>query len=302
MEQGQQARQLFCHPFFFGPDGEDGPKPVGHLLLQPRHVFMLQRCMLNLFHNRFDQLRFLPRTVRILAKVEPLDESACIFTLPLDPQVERSQTSHAEPTLHIPHHTAKEHSFLAQPRQPLFLVGSKHTAKHVAVTTQVFGPTMHHNVGAPLKRVLKTGRPKGRINEQNGTVTVSFLCVFCDVVGFSGGIEWSFEMDDISLLEIRRRAMERKHAGTAELLLDIEDPMRTVVTVTDGDTAWIQVKQGAFNNGARIVSRRVDVGAVWREYTWASVVDICGRRVRLQVMRGGYRGSEKTHVGIGDWD
>lgn len=248
MEQGQQARQFSCHPFFSSPDGEDGAKPVRHLPLQPRHVFVLQRCMLNLFHNGFDQLGFLPPTVRIFARVEPLDKSARILTLPFDPQVERSQTPHAEPTLHVPHHTAKEHSILAQARKPFVFLGGKHTAKHVAVTAQVFGPAMHHHVGAPFKRVLKTGRPKGRINEQYGSTAVCFICVFRDVVGFPGGIEWSFEMDDVSWLEIGRRAMERKHAGAAEPLLNFEDAMSTVVTVTDGDAAWVQVDIGGMES------------------------------------------------------
>lgn len=239
-EQLQLTRQSPGKTLALHDEGEDGPEPTGHLLLDPTLRTLLNTRMLDLRDHRFDVVVFLPHQ----RPRQPPNQTLRIGALSPDPHLQRPQTPHAQPPLQTAHDTPQKHPLRPQPIRPPGLPGRQHSPQHIAVAPKVLGATVHHNIGALLvaiqERVLQARRSERRVDQEQSTLPPRDLLISANVLRGPERIQRSLEVDDIARSQLVVRLPQADHFGAGELDMQVQHPVAPVVPTSDRDFSGVQ--------------------------------------------------------------
>lgn len=246
LEEMQFTRQMTRGSLFFHLDGEDGTEAIGHLLLEPVALDLLQTCVEDFAQHGLHG-GFLAAWCRVGSSqggVKPGDDTGCVVALTLDADFEGAETTDAEPAFHVAHHAADEESVLVKLFGPVVALGDKHAAQDVAVPPEVFRSGVHDQIGTMLERILEARRRKGAVDDQVGTARMCLLCVRGDVEGDAFGVDRCLKENDVAGFQLFRRTVQIELLQSGHTSEQADHTVAAVVAITHGNAAWVEQSQG----------------------------------------------------------
>lgn len=277
-------------------EGEDGAEAVGHLGFQPRKVGGLEAGVGDFADDGFHDVGVGPGALE--RSVKPRGEVGCVGGLALDAQLEGAQTADAEPAFETAEDGSEEDALVAELRGHRLALGAflhgEDAAEHVAVATDVLGPAVHDDVGAPGKGVLQAGGCKCRVDAEYRTPLMRAVCVLLDREGFARGIEGCLEVHNVAFSETGFVpccivGMQIYRLDAVHLLVDADHAVAAVIAAADGNDLGNDVdEEGVEGAEAGRVADDM-VGELIEVFLWRAGVD-----------EGGEDGLEAVDVGGGE--